>query len=53
MRGGCWNNNTNRLRCSSRNRRQANRRNNNSGFRLIQCALITRMLTLKGASSAC
>ncbi|MBM4387842.1 MAG: SUMF1/EgtB/PvdO family nonheme iron enzyme [Deltaproteobacteria bacterium] len=34
LRGGSWNNNTDNLRASNRNRNEPDNRNNNNGFRV-------------------
>ena len=38
IRGGSWNNKPENLRASNRNRNNADNRNNNIGFRLVQAA---------------
>ena len=44
LRGGSWNNNTNNLRCSNRNRNTADNRNNNIGFRCVSAGSGSRQL---------
>ncbi|MCA9464740.1 MAG: hypothetical protein KC643_04765, partial [Nitrospira sp.] len=38
IRGGSWNNTSNNLQASNRNRNTIDNRNNNLGFRLVQAA---------------
>lgn len=49
IRGGSWNNKPENLRASNRNRNNADNRNNNIGFRLVQSARTVRFTRRPGA----
>ncbi|MFZ5881424.1 MAG: hypothetical protein ACOY0R_18815 [Chloroflexota bacterium] len=46
LRGGSFDNNDRNVRCAYRNRNNPNNRNNNIGFRVVVCAVVSRFSVL-------